>query len=196
MLLPILRRAFIQSASQPSLFPFRAHLSTTFHPSSLLETTTDPLLPPLSTPNRPLHLKPSPFPATPPPPSTLSQLQSQPPYYIIPHIHARPYLLTSGDILRLPFHIPHVVPGTILRLNRAALIGSRDYTLRGAPWIDERCFVCRCRVMGVEGEPMRVVEKTKRRQRHVRRVKHKMRFTIIRCLEIAVRLPKEGEEGD
>lgn len=48
--------------------------------------------------------------------------------------------------------------------------------------------------MGVEGEPMRVVEKTKRRQRRVKRVRSKMRFTILRVRELRV-LP-EGAKGD
>lgn len=46
--------------------------------------------------------------------------------------------------------------------------------------------MCRARVIGVEGEPMRVVLKTKRRQRHVKRVTSKMRYTILRCLEVRV----------
>lgn len=60
--------------------------------------------------------------------------------------------------------------------------------------MDERYFVCRARVVGVEGEPMRVVEKTKRRQRHVRTVKSKMRFTVLRVVE--VRVCAEGNGGE
>jgi hypothetical protein len=87
-----------------------------------------------------------------------------------------------------------VLPGDILRLNRATLLGSRDYTLKAGEaqeeeklgWIDERLFVCRARVMGVEMEPLRVKEKTKRRQRHVRHVKSKHRYTILRVMEVSV----------
>jgi len=74
------------------------------------------------------------------------------------------------------------------------LIGSRDYTFRGDPWIDEGLFVLRAVVVGIEGEPMRVVEKTKRRQRKVKRVKSKMRFTILRVREL--RVLSEGERGN
>lgn len=56
--------------------------------------------------------------------------------------------------------------------------------------MDERFFVCRVRVMGVEGEPMRIIKKTKRRQRYVQTVKRKMRYTVVRCLEVEVK----GEE--
>lgn len=53
--------------------------------------------------------------------------------------------------------------------------------------MDERFYVCRVRVMGVEGEPMRIIKKTKRRQRYVQTVKRKMRYTVIRCLEVEVK---------
>ena len=47
-------------------------------------------------------------------------------------------------------------------------------------------------VTGVEGEPMRIVEKTKRRQRRVKRVTSKMRYTILRVCELQV-LPRGSE---
>lgn len=117
----------------------------------------------------------------------LPLLAAQTPHYITAHLHARPYLLTAGDTLRLPFYMHGVKPGDVLRLNRAANLGSRDYTLKGSPYLDERLFECRATVVGVESEPMRVKEKTKRRQRRVKRVKSKMRFTVLRVSEVRVR---------
>lgn len=83
------------------------------------------------------------------------------------------------------------------------MIGSRDYTFRGAPYVDEALFVCRAVVVGIEGEPMRVVLKTKRRQRKVQREAHKMRFTVLRVRELRVlgeegegRVEREGLEGE
>ncbi len=49
-------------------------------------------------------------------------------------------------------------------------------------------------VLGVEGEPMRVVEKKKRRQRRVTTVKSKMRFTILRVREL--RVLSQGMRGE
>lgn len=217
MLAPIIRRAFIQSTSQPSLFPsailfpFRAHISTanatvppnnnttpfqlnphlTPPPNTTTTTTTSTTLSATS-PNLPspqLQQSGTTYPIQAPslPPPLLPILAAQPPYYIVAHVHNRPYLLTTGDVLRLPFHLPNAAPGTILRLNRASAIGSRDYTYRGKPWVDERFYVCRVRVMGVEGEPMRIIKKTKRRQRYVQTVKRKMRYTVVRCLEVEVK---------
>jgi hypothetical protein len=59
--------------------------------------------------------------------------------------------------------------------------------------VDEKYFVCRAQVVGVEGEPMRVKEKTKRRQRHVKTVKSKMRYTVVRCIELKVQTEAEAE---
>jgi large subunit ribosomal protein L21 len=124
----------------------------------------------------------------------LPLLAVQPSHYISAHIHGKPYLVTIGDIVRLPFHMPGVVPGDILRLNRASAIGSRDYTLKGSPYVDERIFECRARVMGTEAEPMRIKEKTKRRNRKVKTVRSKHKYTVLRIAELRVRgLEEIGE---
>ncbi|KAL8648534.1 MAG: hypothetical protein Q9210_004929 [Variospora velana] len=128
-------------------------------------------------------------------PPLLPLLAAQLPHYITAHIHAHPYLLTEGDTLRLPFLMPSAPLGTVLRLNRASMLGSRDYTLRGNPWVNEDWFVCRARVVGVETEPLRVVEKTKRRQRRVKKAKNKMRFTILRVTKVGVVVPEIGRRG-
>ncbi|MCJ1479245.1 hypothetical protein MMC13_007930 [Lambiella insularis] len=207
------------------LLPLRARLSTSSsftNPSQLLvpsqppkrshssDTTNVPLQTPSFVPwstarSQPLLLKPQDQHQTPTstkasifPPTVrdLSPLlQVQPSHYITAHIHARPYLLTEGDTLRLPFHMPKVKPGDILRLDRASSIGSRDYTMRGAPYLDERLFECRATVVGVEAEPMRYIEKTKRRNRKVKTVKSKHRFTVLKIKELKLKSLKDVEEG-
>lgn len=92
--------------------------------------------------------------------------------------------------------MPNVKPGDVLRFNRASVLGSREFTMRGAPYLDERLFECRVRVIGTESEPLRVKEKTKRRQRHVRRVKSKHRYTIMKVMDVKVKTADELlEEG-
>ncbi|KAK2758777.1 hypothetical protein FQN54_003469 [Arachnomyces sp. PD_36] len=122
----------------------------------------------------------------------LPHLTTQKPHYITAHLHSRPYLLTEGDTLRLPFLMPDVSPGDIIRLNRASNLGSRDFTLKGnteagSRYLDERLFECRVRVIGTESEPLRIKEKTKRRQRHVKTVKSKHRYTIMRVVDVKVK---------
>ncbi|KAI5862652.1 hypothetical protein GGS23DRAFT_85785 [Durotheca rogersii] len=116
-------------------------------------------------------------------------LFAQPRHYITVLIHGRPYLVTEGDSIRLPFLMPDVLPGDVLRLDRASTLGSRDFTLLGAPHIDPSLFECRAVVLGVETEPLRIKFKTKRRQRHVQRVKSKHRFTILRISELKLLPP-------
>ncbi|KZM28009.1 uncharacterized protein EKO05_0002044 [Ascochyta rabiei] len=136
----------------------------------------------------------------------LPLLHAQPSHYMTLHIHGRPYLVTAGDTLRLPFLMPHVKPGDVLRLNRATHIGSRDYTLKAPEplkgtadhgkkvfYLDERLFTARARVVGIETEPMRVEEKTKRRQRHTKHVFSKMRFTVLKISHLEVRSLDEYE---
>jgi large subunit ribosomal protein L21 len=130
----------------------------------------------------------------------LPLLRSQTPHYITAHIYGRPYLVTAGDVIRLPFLMHGVTPGDILRLNCATHLGSRDFTLKAPPavkgtrdgpgkvnYLDDRLFVCRAVVMGVKSEPMRVMEKTKRRQRHIKQVKSKHRYTVLRITELEVK---------
>jgi large subunit ribosomal protein L21 len=164
------------------------HMSTEI-PSTSIQLSSSHLSPTL----RPYH-EPSQGLSTPtnsPLPQSILELlpllRAQPSHYIVAHIHAKPYLLTAGDTLRLPFHMPKVKPGDVLRLNRVSSIGSRDYTMRGTPYVDERLFECRATVVGVEAEPMRFIEKTKRRNRRVKTVKSKHRFTLLKVGELRIK---------
>ncbi|KAH8675436.1 ribosomal protein L21-like protein [Xylariales sp. PMI_506] len=125
---------------------------------------------------------------------TISQLlpllRAQPAHYITAHVWGRPYLVTAGDQIRLPFKMPGVLPGDVLRLDRASVLGSRDYTLKGDPYVDERLFECRAIVLGTESEPLREKVKTKRRQRRNKTVKSKHRYTILRISELSIKGPE------
>jgi hypothetical protein len=132
----------------------------------------------------------------------LPLLQAQNPHYVSAHIHRFPYILTPGDTVRLPFHMHGVHPGDVLRLNRASLLGSRDYTLKAGTnstesydgkrtgqlnYLDERLFECRVRVLGLDSGPMMIKEKTKRRQRRVKTVRSKHKFTVLKVMEVKVK---------
>ncbi|KAG8159067.1 hypothetical protein KVR01_010728 [Diaporthe batatas] len=134
----------------------------------------------------------------------LPLLRAQPGgHYVTLHIHGRPYLVTPGDEIRLPFLMPGVRPGDVLRLNRASVLGSRDLTLLPSEpgsrnpasgevvYVDERLYECRAVVVGVDSEPMRFKEKTKRRNRKVKTVKSKHRYTVLRISELRIKAPEE-----
>lgn len=158
-------------------------------------------------------------PSQPPKPLVLSKslqtllpaLHAQPPHYITTHIHRFPYLITAGDTLRLPFHLHGVSPGDTLRFNRASILGSRDFTLKAGTshnseyydgkrtnepnYLDERLFECRVRVLGVESQPMTFKEKTKRRNRKVKTVKSKHKYTVLKVMEVKVKSLEELKAG-
>lgn len=151
---------------------------------------------PTSSQPRPLAFKKS-HPAPPPEPiddamfaDALTLLAAQPGHYITVHIHGFPYLVQEGDQIRLPFKMPGVVPGDVLRLNRASVLGSRDYTVKGAPHIDDKHFECRATVLGTESEPMRIKIKKKRRQRRMRQAKSKHQYTILRISDLTINAPE------
>ena len=147
----------------------------------------------------------------------LPLLHSQQPHYITTHLHRNPYLVTEGDTLRLPFHMPKVSVGDILRLDRASVLGSRDFTLKAGltglppnarpditetgdgsgeqPYLDERLFVCRARVIGVDVTPLMIKEKTKRRQRKTKTVKSKHRYTVLKITEVRIKSLEELMQG-
>ncbi|KAK7744868.1 hypothetical protein SLS53_003101 [Cytospora paraplurivora] len=216
------------------LLPIRARwLSTeTSSSSSTTTTTTIPAAPTPTTttpsqqqilqqPQPPLHSntpRPRAPPSSPPPPQPkgpipqsvkdlLPFLRAQPSHYITLHVHGRPYLVTPGDSVRLPFLMPGVQPGDVLRLNRASVLGSRDLTLlptdagrarrdgsNEVAYVDERLYECRAVVVGVEAEPMRLKEKTKRRNRKVKTVRSKHKYTVLRISELKIKAPEEIEE--
>jgi large subunit ribosomal protein L21 len=185
-LLPYRARYFNSTAQhvEPSTEAFSTFQVTPTPPEASQEAaSTSPAISSIPSPPPPAS---SPASLSPSVRELLPQLAAQPSQYISAHIHGRPYLVTAGDIVRLPFRMPGVVPGDVLRLNRASSLGSRDYTLKGAPYLDERIFECRARVLGTESEPLRIKEKTKRRNRKVNIVRSKHKFTILRIAELKV----------
>ncbi|KAK5117723.1 hypothetical protein LTR62_005147 [Meristemomyces frigidus] len=245
----------------PPLINAAQHVPTTDRSSMSQATVGSPSAAAPATSPPPKPFKVSPPALSPTVRDLLPVLAAQGPHFITAHLYDRPYLLTQGDTLRLPFHMKGVEPGDILRLNCASNLGSRDYTLKpSAPppklrspttrtvntvdptisssgtlgttsmsmpeagteisptsqsstptimaphfiphiakgkvaYLDERLYVCRAVVMGVESEPLRVKEKTKRRNRKVKRVKSKQRHTVLRIKEVRVRGVEEIEGG-
>ncbi|KAI0899408.1 hypothetical protein F4806DRAFT_253356 [Annulohypoxylon nitens] len=181
-LLPIRARAFSSTITRQNAeptTPSEAPSSTASAPPIAPKTSkTGPRTPP-STPSANTSAITSPSVA-----ELFPLLRAQPSHYITVHIHEKPYLVTAGDRIRLPFLMHGVLPGDVLRLDRASTIGSRDYTLLGQPYIDSGLFECRATVLGVESEPMRIKVKTKRRNRRSRRVASKHRYTILAISEL------------
>ncbi|KAK6505631.1 hypothetical protein TWF481_007522 [Arthrobotrys musiformis] len=183
-------------------------------PSQIRHTSTATTSTPTSTTSPSQPPPPSQSLSQPPPQptqdlATLARLHKsllyQPPFYTTIHIHKLPYLVTLGDRITLPslLYPPKspllnnplnkpLQPGDIIRLTHASTLGSREYTIKGTPYIDERLFSCKAIVVEITSEPMRVKEKTKRRQRRVKKVKSKHKYTVLRICELQVHDLPEG----
>ncbi|KAK6336316.1 hypothetical protein TWF696_001878 [Orbilia brochopaga] len=211
-LLPLSRRLLLRHTPAASILspPLRLlprPLAAIRHASTSPSQTTQTPLPPLL---RPANPPPAPSTTASDPPIDLTTLQTyhtalrhQPPFYTTIHIHNRCYLVTLGDRITLPavLYPPRnpanplnkpLAPGDTIKLTHASVLGSREYTIKGTPFIDPRLFTCRAVVVEVTAEPMRKKEKTKRRQRRVKTVRSKHRYTVLRISELAVNeLPVE-----
>ena len=85
-------------------------------------------------------------------------------------------LASAPNAVAAPHFIPHIAKGKY-------------------PYLDDRLFVCRAVVMGVESEPLRILQKTKRRQRKVKNIKSKHRYTILKIKEVRLRTEEELNSG-
>lgn len=119
-------------------------------------------------------------------PQDITPLKEAPRLYATVHIHDRKFLVTEGDKIILPVKMREVKIGDILNFNQVSQIGSRDYTLKGGPRIDQDVFTIKGRVIEKTREKREVVGQTKRRRRHVRHVVQKNSLTVIRISELKV----------
>lgn len=58
--------------------------------------------------------------------------------------------------------------------------------MKGNPYIDERLFECRATFLEETAEPLRKKEKTKRRNRKIKTVKSKHRYSVLRIKELII----------
>ena len=147
--------------------------------------------------------------ASPPTPgAVVGNTNNNPSVYATVYIHGRPYLVTPGDSLRLPFLMAGVQPGDELRLDRVGVVGNRSVTAVatasgaqseiadgvarstvGAQVVASESIPgasVRAVVLGVETEPERTLIKKKRRSRRKRTFKSKHSFTVLRIKEVVL----------
>ncbi|RPA89903.1 hypothetical protein L873DRAFT_575290 [Choiromyces venosus 120613-1] len=116
----------------------------------------------------------------------LTALKAQPSKYITVKIQGFSFLVTPGDKIELPFLLKDAKVGDTLRLTHATTLGSRDYTMKGNPYIDERLFECRATFLEGTAEPLREKKKKKRRTRKTKTVKSKHRYSVLRIKELII----------
>lgn len=99
--------------------------------------------------------------------------------YAVFRIHNRPYLVTEGDKVILPFKMNQAEVGDILKLSDVTTLGSRNFTLKGDP-IDPKLYNLKATVIEKTKRKFEIREVTKRRNRRVRHAKSKGDLTILR----------------
>lgn len=113
----------------------------------------------------------------------LSPLKLSNELYAILRIHNRPYLVTLGDRVILPFKLKQAEVGDILNLNDVTTIGSRNYKVVDYP-IENSLYTLKATVLEKTKRAFQVREVTKRRNRRVRHAKSKGDLTILRISEL------------
>lgn len=143
------------------------------------------------------------------PGAVVGNTNNNPSVYATVYIHGRPYLVTPGDSLRLPFLMAGVQPGDELSLDRVGVVGNRSMTAIatssgaapneavggvvrstvGAQVVASESIPgasVRAVVLGVETEPERTLIKKKRRSRRKRTFKSKHSYTVLRIKEVVL----------
>ena len=101
-------------------------------------------------------------------------------------IHGRPYVVTEGDKVILPYKVNNAEVGDILNLTDVRAIGSRNYKLVDEP-IHPSLYTLKATVLEKTKRKFEVREVTKRRNRRVRHAKSKGDLTVIRISELSVK---------
>ncbi|KAJ3147330.1 hypothetical protein HDU89_005680 [Geranomyces variabilis] len=174
------------SSSRPSLV--RRHASTTPAPFSNSTSSSPSCASSSFPPAGSAPTPPSTTTNTGPPSATtltaLSLLRAQPSFYAIIELKSRPYHIQTNDIIIAP-RINELALGDVIALDRVREIGSKDFILKGNPYIDPRYFAIKATV--VEHVVSRETEVLfKKRSGRNRIIKNKSHHTALRVGEIEI----------
>lgn len=118
----------------------------------------------------------------------LTPLKFEQNIYATIDIHNRPYLVTLGDEITLPFRMKHAEIGDTLRFTDIKTLGSKNYTYNISEGIDPSVATIKGVILEKTKNPMTVKEITKRRNRHTRHVQVKHDLTKVRITELSLKL--------
>ncbi|THH08862.1 hypothetical protein EW145_g2420 [Phellinidium pouzarii] len=120
----------------------------------------------------------------------IAYLRSQPSHYVVASLVGHKYLLAPRDLLTVA-HLRDVRVGDRLRLSEIHEVGSRDFTLRGAPMLPEGLVGVEATVVEHTKGAMERIVKFKRRKHYKKTVTHKQGYTRLRIGPIQLGQPKE-----
>ncbi|KAI7886834.1 hypothetical protein K492DRAFT_203089 [Lichtheimia hyalospora FSU 10163] len=109
----------------------------------------------------------------------LTKLRDQLRYYAIAEIAGRPLLITKNDKV-VVHRLKDVNVGDVIKLDRVRELGSKDYTIKGSPFVDEKYYDINATVIEhTKSKLIRIVKK-KRRKNYKRTIEHKQTHTVLR----------------
>ncbi|KAG8760167.1 hypothetical protein FRC14_003923 [Serendipita sp. 396] len=118
-------------------------------------------------------------------PEAVQLLQSQPSHYAIASIVGKRLIVTPRDLITVP-RLKDVQVGDLLQLNAIEEIGSREYTMRGEPYLSEKVVSVTATVVEHTKGAMERIVKFKRRKGYKKTIKHKQTYTRLRINDIVI----------
>jgi large subunit ribosomal protein L21 len=119
----------------------------------------------------------------------LELIRSQPSHYVRATLAGRELILTPRDLVTLP-RLNDVNVGDVLTLDAVTELGSREYTIRGNPYIPTQLATVSATVVEHTMGKMEEIFKKKRRKGYQRTIKHKQTYTRLRIGDIQVHPPE------
>jgi len=119
----------------------------------------------------------------------LELIRSQPSHYVRATLAGRELILTPRDLVTVP-RLKDVNVGDVLSLDAITELGSREYTLRGNPYIPTQLATVSATVVEHTMGKMEEIFKKKRRKGYQRTIKHKQTYTRLRISDIHIQPPE------
>ncbi|CEP08670.1 hypothetical protein [Parasitella parasitica] len=117
--------------------------------------------------------------------ATVQKLRDQLRYYAVAEIAGRPYLITKNDKV-IVNRLNDVKVGDVLKLDKVRELGSKDYTLKGSPYVPETVFNINATVIEHTKSKLIQIVKKKRRKNYKRTIEHKQTHTVLRISDVDV----------
>lgn len=115
----------------------------------------------------------------------MQKLRDQLRYYAVAEIAGRPYLITKNDKV-IVNRLKDVKVGDVLKLDKVRELGSKDYTLKGSPFVPETVFNINATVIEHTKSKLIQIVKKKRRKNYKRTIEHKQTHTVLRISNVDV----------
>lgn len=117
--------------------------------------------------------------------ASVQKLREQLRYYAVAEIAGRPFLITKNDKV-IVNRLNDVKVGDIIKLDKVRELGSKDYTLKGSPYVPENVFDINATVIEHTKSKLIQIVKKKRRKNYKRTIEHKQTHTVLRISNVDV----------